>query len=613
MTAIAITLRRFAEWERVRGLIGLLRFLTYSGSLNSGTANPGAYLGQTLFVVRYLLLCLTAVLYLAGPPAAPLLIKVGVVLALLVGTVLAQNLYHSSGNGFSRFRLIGMETLGVAILILPTGALDSPFIWYAFNPILAAAVYLPALYCWGLLFTFLAVAFKASYLYNQYFYPGLVYSELHVSTPALMLQHSELILLFFFLTFLVRVAVSLFKRLSAAYEKLDEAHQVTEQSLAHISSLYQALEAVSGQEDRAQLARLLAVYTNRLCGRPAVCFLTGAGDGAGNENKNENDGAPLLRTCDYDGTSSRTGDSAQADRVDWKQELHRLRDKMGTAEGLESYLVGDGKKRIRCMPLRAHGENFGFLAYASPAEESGNVEREKALAFLAELGAITLERLEAEKLWGHLLVSEEQNRIANEIHDGVSQHLFSIVCALHGLSQQRTNLQDEKIQAQLQLLENTASRASGELRASIYKISPHKRGESIFTDNLAAYLDDLARLNNVRTDLEAEGSEEVLSPALRKGLYRIVREAAGNAIRHGDCRSLKVRLWMRPGRTVLEVEDDGHGYRPGPGTKPEGLGIRNMKQLTESFNGELEIEGVPGRGTLVKCTVPRKYSYEKAL
>lgn len=293
--------------------------------------------------------------------------------------------------------------------------------------------------------------------------------------------------------------------------------------------------------------------------------------------------------------------------------MYRLRDKMRTVKNLERYLTEDGETQILFMPLRAHGDCFGFLAYMQPVQESRDADREKALIFLAELGAIILERIKAEKIGERLLLSEERNRIANEIHDGVSQYLFSITCALHTLSQQRTDLQNEKVQEKISLLKATATRAAAELRSSIYKISPQKQGKTVFLSNLSSYMDDLARLNGIRTTLEAEGSEEVLSTALRKGLHRIIREAAINAIRHGKCSLLVVRLQMQPGSSVLEIEDDGSGYQPELIMEEKaGLGLHNIRELTERFNGELEIQSTPDQGTLVRCIIPKKPTVEEA-
>lgn len=486
-------------------------------------------------------------------------------------------------------KLIITETIGVALLILPTGGLDSHFIWYALNPIIAAVVYLPGMFCWATLGLFLAAAIGANMVY-----PGFADSPVHFLT-----SHISILLVFFVSTSLAQVAISLCKRLSIAYSRLSAAHEATERSLEHISSLYQALEAFTTREDRAQLVEVLAFYASKLCGESAACF---------------------LRECVEDGNGSIlrvTVKDSQDNQIDWKKEMGWLWNHMKPDKGATHY-INEETGQLVAVPVISHGECFGLLAYLHPPGTSANCEEKRqALVFLAGVAGIILERLKSDKLWARLLVSEEQNRIANEIHDGVSQYLFSMVCALDTMAKEDASLQDEKIQQQLHLVEETANRAARELRASIYKLSPRKRGESIFVDNLASYLDDLGRLNGIQVDLQAEGNEEVLSSALRKALYRIVREASSNAVRHGKCRSLKVSLSMSPNRTVLEIEDDGCGYTANgmeaSGSWKNGLGIWNMRQLASRFNGELQIESHPGQGTVVRCTIPRRYESEDKL
>lgn len=126
----------------------------------------------------------------------------------------------------------------MVLLVLPTGVLDSPFIWYAFNPILAAAIYLPGLYSWGLLFSFLFITFKASHWYLQLFHPGLVLGGLHITLYMLMRQHFDLVLLFLILMSLARIAATLYKGLVNIYEELVATHKETERSLEYVSSLY---------------------------------------------------------------------------------------------------------------------------------------------------------------------------------------------------------------------------------------------------------------------------------------------------------------------------------------------------------------------------------------
>ena len=589
--------------------------LYWSGD-KSGVINQEDNIRRALLITRCLVFILTSAFYLAGPPFSPTTIKIGVVVAILIATTLAQNLYDSwniktlynliatppgtgspaclrRGKIMPLLSLMLLETAGGVLLILPTGGLESSFVWYALNPIITAVVYLPGLYCWGTLGLYIGAAIGVSTVYPDFKGPLIPF----------IYDHLSILLVFFLSTSLAQVAVSLYKRLGQAYASLARAYEVTERSLTHISSLYQALEAFSSREDGAQLVDVLAVYAHKLCEVPAACFLPNGDDYGDEEGR-----SAILRIADQDGLNK---------RIDWEQEMSRIWNRMKPAEGVIVQPLDKEIGQLIAVPIISGGEYFGLLAYLQPPGANDQEEKMPALIFLAGIAGIILERLKTDKLWARLLVSEEQNRIANEIHDGVSQYLFSMVCALDTISREQAYLQEERIQEQLHLLEETAHRASRELRASIYQLSPHQRGESVFVDNLASYLDDLGRLNNIQVDLQAEGNEEVLSSALRKALYRIVREASSNAVRHGKCSSLKVCLSMLPNQTVLEIKDNGCGYMEA-NTKASaswqtGLGKRNMYQLAACFNGDLETRSEPGAGTLVRCTIPKKGETEEKL
>jgi signal transduction histidine kinase len=569
-------------------------------------------LRYSIVIVRYLLFIITSAFYLAGPPHARMHIKVVVVLTMLIATILAQNLYstwqprakgmHTDKAGslaenddWSITKLIIVETIGIALLTIPTGGLNSPFIWYALNPIIIAAVCLPVYRCWMLLGLFIALATSASSIY-----PGI-----SSTVGAFLYENTSTLFVFFLTTSLAQVAGSLYKRLGIAYESLAASHALSERSLEYISSLYQALEAFSSQEDRAQLAEVLASYAAKLCDRPAACYLR-------HELEQAEPSEPAILCV--------SGSTEEGEDIDWQRRLYTMWNQVEPGQAILISVLDDDRQLI-AVPVESNAEYFGILAYVQTGEAAGYLaERQKSLTFLAELGGIVLERMKGDRLWGRLLVSEEQNRISNEIHDGIAQYLFSIVMSLHSISKVDSHIQAPSVQKQLRLIEETAKRASTELRASIYQLNPSKRGESLFVDNLASYLDDLGRLNGIKVDLQAQGCEELISPALRKILYRIVRESCSNAIRHGACQTLEVSLDMSPGRTILEIADDGRGL-PQPEDRDKdwkpGLGIKNISQLVAQFDGELEIKNRPGRGTLVRCTIPKQYcteqTYEEAI
>lgn len=352
--------------------------------------------------------------------------------------------------------------------------------------------------------------------------------------------------------------------------------------------MYQALEAFSSGDNPKNLARLLAEYSAKLKGSPAaLCCLT------------LDNSSLIIEKFDPNHLFQ---DWIHLDNLEEKI-LMRLK-----SAALCRHLLSndaDNGLVLVCVPVRSSSVHYGFLGYVenSPDAKLGHCGHcDNGAVFLSNLAAIVLERRKIDDMAARLLVSEEQNRIANEIHDGVAQHLFSMVYALHALTKKHGSLQDDDIQQQLNLLKKTANQTAKEIRASIYRISPLKRGEQVFVAGISSYFEGIEKLNGVKVSFSAEGSEDTLSPALRKALYRIISEATSNAIRHGKSTRLTVNLYMAPGKVHLQIKDNGHGFDTGK--KTNGLGLTNMSNLIASFGGRLVIESEAEKGAVVTCIVP---------
>ncbi len=531
---------------------------------------------RALIFFRYVSWFLTSLFYLLGSEESLFIFKIAVILALLSTSYVAVRLYTKSRSAPANIvGLIIIDSLFIACLVMPTGGVTSPFIWYALNPVFMAFSMLPVLYCWVMFGIMIAAAAISALYYGDIAKIYLV-----------LMQNSWFSLVFLLLTTAALLFARLNKQLSEAYEKLSEAHQSTERLLDYVSDLYHALESFSVGEDPHQSARLLATYARRLTGSLAgVCFLA------------QDQYNYLWETADPDGVLNhfrrRNIEAVWRQVKEGQAQVYRLPLEHSVLEG----------KEIICVPLQSESTCFGLLGYVVYSGYKNIENKARAVSYLAELVAIVLERYKAEDLGSRLMVAEEQNRIANEIHDGVSQQLFSVVYALHSISKKRAFIQDREVQQQLSLIKKTANQAAKDLRTSIYKISPSKRGEKVFTAGVSIYLEDLAMLNNMSVEFYPEGSEESLSPALRKALYRIIREATSNALRHGRCKSVQVRLNMTPSQVMLQITDDGKGFAVDE-QKQRGLGLANMRSLVETFNGRFSIESEPGCGTKVTCIAP---------
>lgn len=233
--------------------------------------------------------------------------------------------------------------------------------------------------------------------------------------------------------------------------------------------------------------------------------------------------------------------------------------------------------------------------------------------FLAELSELMLERIHLNSMKEQMIVIKERNRIANEIHDSVSQRLFGIVYSLQSLQSKSTGMTSTELNDQYQFLSQSANTTLKELRSAIYNLDSTKNGEKPLLVRLEKYLDEYSRLCDIRINYQLTGDESLLSSELKQALYRIICEACGNSVRHGLCTAIELRLSILAEKTVLEIHDNGVGINLHiPDDEQEkGIGLFNMKHLVSTFEGTFSIDGLHGIGTEIHIEIPTIKILEK--
>lgn len=216
-------------------------------------------------------------------------------------------------------------------------------------------------------------------------------------------------------------------------------------------------------------------------------------------------------------------------------------------------------------------------------------------------------------------VSEhEQQRIGQDIHDGLCQHLAAIGLAARALAE---DLQGREVPeaSDAVMIEESLQEAVVEARNLARGIFP----VHVDRDGLSAALNDLARMTSRLTGAEIvlqEDAEVLLdNPEASMNLYRIAQEAVGNAVRHGKARRVVITLSLKPAGLELRIQDDGCGMAA-EGRKPgsisaghgsgngNGMGLRTMRYRAQALGATLEIKSQSGLGTTVTCKAPVQHN-----
>lgn len=221
-------------------------------------------------------------------------------------------------------------------------------------------------------------------------------------------------------------------------------------------------------------------------------------------------------------------------------------------------------------------------------------ERERSAAELAEA-----KRRESER------ALEERRRIARELHDSVSQVLFSSVLftrtAQKALVEEGVSLSG-RLAETLSAIGELTKRAQREMRMFIFEWSPDGIGDGL-VPALSRHVSSFAEDFGVQVDVHGPDARLPLTRSTQTQLYGIGREALANAVKHSGASSARVRVATNAGRVTLEVTDDGRGFDP-VRTRAGHYGLGSMQSRADEIGGVLHILSAPGHGTVVRVEVP---------
>jgi signal transduction histidine kinase len=194
----------------------------------------------------------------------------------------------------------------------------------------------------------------------------------------------------------------------------------------------------------------------------------------------------------------------------------------------------------------------------------------------------------------------ERARIARELHDSISQDLFSLSLLAAGL--RRALHADPALRPEVTAMERTSARAMREMQALLLELRPVALEDAglvpAVTELCQAYQERLA------IKVTAELGEVSLGPAGEHAVLRIVQEALGNAARHGAPETILVRMSQRDGFVTVEVRDDGRGFDPGGVAERHGMGLTLMRERVTELGGDFQLDATPGEGAAIVVRLP---------
>jgi signal transduction histidine kinase len=250
------------------------------------------------------------------------------------------------------------------------------------------------------------------------------------------------------------------------------------------------------------------------------------------------------------------------------------------------------------VPVKNGDEVLGIIFVANKGSGAFTDRDEELLTLFAAHAAIALTNARLYERSRELSVLEERARLARELHDAVTQRLFSI--RAHTRAAEMLIAKDpDRAAAELHAIAELGAQAHGELRAVIDGLAPPELDG--LAESLRRYAQLAARAHGITVLVTAADVPE-LEPKAQAAAFRVAQEALHNALRHSGATEVSVTLARTRRRVLLEVADNGTGFDPGLASG--GLGLTSMRERAAAVGGMLRVTSTPGAGTKVRMEVP---------
>ena len=478
----------------------------------------------------------------------------------------------------------------MAALVAATGGWQTPYYLYVLSPLLAAAFFFQ-----------LRGALLATTTFLLFYGVAIAVEAAMGATELDPFAIVTALAGFYLLSGTFGYAATLFRQLQAAQDEAARAHQ----DLAVLHRLTAALHSAADVEEVQD--QVLTAITAELGLRRAVVGLV-------DENETALSGwlghvrAGETATVDTLSHPARLPLSAEEGgliaRALLEQRICRASDEVCTAnEWMRTHF---GLEGCPIFPLLWGIRPVGVLLVDGVQEEDD--ERRRSLEAIAQQTAAVLGMMNARlRRARESAVQEERARIAQEMHDTISQALFGLVYTLDG-SLKLLPDDPEAIRTELEWALQTAEGVRREVRQAITEMwSGEEITAPTFEADLRRYVADVLQGAALLVDFDVRGDFAALSPRTRRSLYRIAQEALANVVHHAAAQQARVCVDVAAGRARLVVRDDGRGFEPEVALAQEHgrehFGLRGMQARAASLGGTCDVFSRPGAGTSIAVDV----------
>jgi len=256
----------------------------------------------------------------------------------------------------------------------------------------------------------------------------------------------------------------------------------------------------------------------------------------------------------------------------------------------------EGIKSLMHVPIKIGDVIYGVFNVAYSERRGFGAEEQRLFLALAQRAALAIEQAQLQDQAQQTAVLEERQRLARDLHDEVTQTLFS-ASLVAGVLPALWDKDPEIGRSRLEELRELTRGALAEMRTLLIELRPSAIAEADLGELMRQLAESTTGRTRIPVDLDVEGDCE-LGPEVKVALFRVAQEALNNVAKHSNASRATMQLLCREDAVVLRVEDDGIGFNPDT-VLPDHLGQAIMRERAESVGAEFSIESKLNEGTRV--------------
>ncbi|MBI1295413.1 GAF domain-containing protein [bacterium] len=260
------------------------------------------------------------------------------------------------------------------------------------------------------------------------------------------------------------------------------------------------------------------------------------------------------------------------------------------------------------VPMYVKNRTIGVLSVIGAQGRRFNGEEVKLLNSIADQVAVAVENARLYEQAEQLAVVEERQRLARELHDSVTQSLYSVNLLSETARRAAAGSDLDRVSYLMDRVGEMARQALKEMRLLVYELRPAALAQEGLVGALQQRIDTVEARAGVKAQLRIEGDPLQIPQQMEAHLYRIAQEALNNALKHAEATMITVLLQIEDNGVTLTIQDNGKGFELEHANESGGIGLKSMHERAQQLSGVLHVQTKPGGGVSICVCLPLKQS-----